>query len=307
MWAGYSDEILTDLQSDLCGFVSLEGVMIEFIEIVFEYPHGAYSCPSHTHTWFEMNYIFEGSMYTSFAGNMLEVNAGEFFVIPPGLVHAHQYVADNPHRGICLRWNIKADKVSDKEKAGAKEDVSLTLLQRMSQLLAWNPGTYPDQYGILELFRSLIEESVKGASPLSLKLSALKIILALTELHLPKRREPEPASHTEAALLRKVDIYCNHCYDAKWDVEALAASLHMSYGNLARKYKRLTGKTLVDRMLEIRLEKAKDFLKQSDLSIQDIAEKAGFSSAPYFSRTFTTAFQLSPRAYRSKQKNLNEG
>ncbi|MEK8128327.1 helix-turn-helix domain-containing protein [Paenibacillus filicis] len=289
MGTRHTPDTLAGQQADVSGCLTLNGATIEFIEVVLEYPAGATGVPLHTHTWFEMNVVFEGTMFTSFEGSMLEMRAGDFIVVPPGQVHAHRYVPDRPHRGGCLRWKIK--------EAACEETDSLA--GRIAKLANWQPGVYTDNHGITGLFHTLLDECSRGASPLSLRLSAFKIILALCELQHPQPRHPEPGSHSDAALLRKVDIYLEDYYKSKWHAVELAASLHMSYGHLARTYKRLTGKTLVDRMLEIRLAKAAELLKMTRLSMQEIADRTGFASVHYFSRAFKKVYQASPRTYRS--------
>lgn len=49
-----------------------------------------------------------------------------------------------------------------------------------------------------------------------------------------------------------------------------------------------------------RLDKAKEYLLTTDLSINAIAEEIGFDNEGYFSRIFKKYFGCSPREYRKK-------
>jgi LacI family transcriptional regulator len=54
----------------------------------------------------------------------------------------------------------------------------------------------------------------------------------------------------------------------------------------------------------IRLSRAKELLQQTDLSVDAIAEKAGFQHAEYMSAAFRKAFGEPPGRYRRQFKTL---
>ncbi len=73
-------------------------------------------------------------------------------------------------------------------------------------------------------------------------------------------------------------------------------SLHPNY--LARKFKKISGITLGDYIRNTRLEKAcLNF--NSDKRLTDISLEAGFYDQSHFSNTFRSAFNISPRRFRS--------
>ena len=55
-------------------------------------------------------------------------------------------------------------------------------------------------------------------------------------------------------------------------------------------------------LTNVRLEKAKEMLKNSDAKTYEIAEKTGFSEPNYFSFTFRKNVGLSPSQYRSQHR-----
>ena len=70
------------------------------------------------------------------------------------------------------------------------------------------------------------------------------------------------------------------------NVENLADELLISRSKLYRKIKALTGNTANEFIKKIRLEKAKQFLENSDHSISEISFKVGFSSPSYFTKCY---------------------
>jgi len=78
------------------------------------------------------------------------------------------------------------------------------------------------------------------------------------------------------------------------NVENLADELLISRSKLYRKIKALTGLTANEFIKKIRLEKAKQFLENSDYSISEISFKVGFSSPSYFTKCYKIQFGILP-------------
>ncbi|WP_455673288.1 response regulator [Phocaeicola sp.] len=67
------------------------------------------------------------------------------------------------------------------------------------------------------------------------------------------------------------------------------------------KIKSLTGLTLNDFILQIRLQKCAELLSDPELSISEIAWQAGFSSGSYMGKCFKERFGITPLQYRNQQ------
>ncbi|MEN0046637.1 MAG: helix-turn-helix transcriptional regulator, partial [Bacteroidota bacterium] len=78
----------------------------------------------------------------------------------------------------------------------------------------------------------------------------------------------------------------------------LSRSLGMSRSQLFRKTKALTGKSPSTFIRSIRLQKGKQLLETTDLSVSQVAYEVGFTSLNYFSRTFIEEFGINPTATR---------
>lgn len=80
----------------------------------------------------------------------------------------------------------------------------------------------------------------------------------------------------------------------------LAALCGYSEGHFYRTFKRLTGKTPLQYVTMLRLNEARHWLRYSDLPINEIARRLGFSTAQYFSYVFKHATGQSPTDLRSQ-------
>src|SRR5699024_2122410 len=63
-------------------------------------------------------------------------------------------------------------------------------------------------------------------------------------------------------------------------------------------FKKETGTSFVEYLTIVRIEKAKELLKEVDLKIQDISVMVGYNDVKYFSRLFAKHTGLKPREYR---------
>ncbi|HEX2927344.1 MAG TPA: response regulator [Ruminiclostridium sp.] len=75
-------------------------------------------------------------------------------------------------------------------------------------------------------------------------------------------------------------------------------SLNYSYFSLL--FKEKTGMNFVDYLRMIRIEKAKELLKNSIYKIYEISERVGYSNTKHFTTTFRALTGISPKEYREK-------
>ena len=73
---------------------------------------------------------------------------------------------------------------------------------------------------------------------------------------------------------------------AEWTLPALAAKVHMSTEHLRRLCLRELGRTPVQQLTYLRMQRAKELLENSDDKLEAIAPAVGYLSALVFSRAF---------------------
>jgi len=87
-----------------------------------------------------------------------------------------------------------------------------------------------------------------------------------------------------------------------FSLEQMATLIHMSPKSFSRFFKKNTGKTFVNYVNELRIEKACRLLLESDDSISNICFEVGFNTLSNFNRRFLEIKGLSPRDYRLNLK-----
>ena len=82
------------------------------------------------------------------------------------------------------------------------------------------------------------------------------------------------------------------------DVQSLASQFGFSRAYFSTLFVKRTGETPYDYLTKIRIERAKEYLKQGQHSIEEIAYSVGFSSPQRFSEAFKKRVGVSPLQYR---------
>jgi len=102
------------------------------------------------------------------------------------------------------------------------------------------------------------------------------------------------------------EIIGRHVGDEDFNIDSIAAEMGLSRSPFYKKLKSLTGLSPVELVKEVRLDKALELARNTDLSSAEIAWRTGFRDAGYFSRCFRQRFGKSVKAMRSGgEKVLN--
>lgn len=124
-------------------------------------------------------------------------------------------------------------------------------------------------------------------------------------LDFPASKRQEQGNGKEAAIENSIEaarsyIYANMHLNLALDTLARIANLDPAY--FCRLFKNKYGMPPIHYLNRIRLEKAKELLQYSDMTITNIAYEVGFQSVHYFSHFFTVKEGCSPFEFKQRQK-----
>ena len=78
----------------------------------------------------------------------------------------------------------------------------------------------------------------------------------------------------------------------------LAGEFKMSESYISSLIKKRTGKGFGEHLMEVRIQKAQEYLRTTNDSIEAIAERVGYPDYFYFTKVYKKATGISPAAYR---------
>lgn len=93
--------------------------------------------------------------------------------------------------------------------------------------------------------------------------------------------------------------YINENYSKNITVDEISKSAHLSSSQFSRNFKKHTGTSPYDYLLSVRLARAKELLKNTNLPISDIAYQTGFASDSNFIYFFRKNEGISPLKFRN--------
>ncbi len=111
-----------------------------------------------------------------------------------------------------------------------------------------------------------------------------------------------PLWEMDARTLKAVQLI-HESPETPWTVEQIAARVGMSRASFARHFQRTMDVTPIRYLEGIRIHRANILLRNTDLSIHEVAESVGYLSPQTFSRAFRRSVGLSPRAFRKRWRS----
>ena len=110
------------------------------------------------------------------------------------------------------------------------------------------------------------------------------------------------SSMDEALLSKAMENIEKNMDNNEYDVEEFVYDMAVGRTILYQKIKDITGMSIKEFIMDIRLKRAAQLLKDSDLTISEISDRTGFANPKYFSVCFKRRFDISPSDFK-KQEN----
>lgn len=117
-----------------------------------------------------------------------------------------------------------------------------------------------------------------------------------------KASEVPIMSLDETLIKKAVKLVEEKLSDPDFSVEDLSKELGMSRVHLYKKLLSLTGKSPIEFIRIIRLQRAAQLLEKSQLTVAEIAYKVGFNNPKYFAKYFKEEFNVLPSSYAARRK-----
>ena len=101
--------------------------------------------------------------------------------------------------------------------------------------------------------------------------------------------------------------YISHHYQEKVKINELADYIGVNRSYLTSSFKKAVGCSPQEYLVNLRMEKAKNLLKNTDMPINAVAAAVGYQDQLAFSKIFKQNFTVSPKEYRKTKEELQLG
>ncbi|MBR3437082.1 MAG: helix-turn-helix transcriptional regulator [Lachnospiraceae bacterium] len=149
---------------------------------------------------------------------------------------------------------------------------------------------------IEENMRKLCECSV--SDEIGMKAASNGLLLTILSELYRALHEKTQYSHTVSTVLTYIESHL----DGKWTLDDLGRMTGYSPLHLLRIFREETQKTPHDLAAVLRMAKARKLLKESDLTVSEIAQQCGYRSESYFHEMFREENHMTPGRYRQSAR-----
>lgn len=258
----------------------------------------------HYHDFTEIIIVLKGNSIHFVEGNEYVASAGDIFVLQGYQAHAFKDASSLEIVNVMFDSTTRADMLDNE---------MLKKIPGYNALFILEP-----QYRNRHHFKHILRLSRKDLAKIEFIINTMfleqtsqepgfEAIIKnkLEELIIYLSREYSKLKSREAiSLLRIGSIieYLENHYAEDINLDHLSQMSYMSIRNFQRVFKKATGQSPIDYLIHIRLQKAKNLLRESNMQVADIAIQSGFNEYNYFSRKFKNAVGISPLKYRMRFK-----
>ncbi|MBY0009970.1 response regulator [Paenibacillus typhae] len=112
----------------------------------------------------------------------------------------------------------------------------------------------------------------------------------------------QASNNVSSAVVTKIRQYIRSRLSEEITRDELAAHVYLNPAYLSRLFKKETGLSISDVIIQERIGKAKQMLEETGHKITDIAEQVGYTSLGSFSNLFKRVVGVTPQQYRARKK-----
>jgi YesN/AraC family two-component response regulator len=249
----------------------------------------------HCHDDFiELSFIISGSVDYLIEGEKYTLKKGQVLISNPGIYHKELFDSNTNCRELHIgltNLNLFNNTRKNYIDLGAKNILTME--------------KYKDE--ILKNCLEIIEEQKKynQTSPFMLKSLVMKLLVLLhRELNeeVPNINSHEFSfkSREKKALVESITSYLSKNYTEDISLYTLSKNMYLSPVYISKIFKDVMGDSPINYLIQIRLSKAKELLKDNNLSIKAIANLVGYNDPYYFSKLYKKYYGISPNKVRKE-------
>lgn len=251
---------------------------------------------SHQHREIELIAMTEGAADFYIDSQCYRVEKGDVLIIPPYSIHRAKTASSSITSYDCICFDLKL--LCDEELKGGLESGTLSTKHVVSRKLPYAE--------VLQRCIAIGCEACEGQHA-GWELEAIgNMSVLFGKLKREGYFTTNLRDKTENTFAKRVLDYINESYSTLITSNAAASALYMNNSYFCRLFKKTFGCCFSDYVLAYRLEKAKVYLTNTNLSATEIAFRIGFNGCSYFGKTFKARFGLSPISYRKGRRKKNE-
>ncbi|THF74845.1 helix-turn-helix transcriptional regulator [Cohnella fermenti] len=256
----------------------------------------------HWHVHFELIVMLKGEAVFHIESRPYDTKPGDILLVPSGGLHVGYAATDEPIEFFALVFNGSMLESSAHDRLHARLLAPYATGQARFPVHIAKRGEAGGP--IRECVERAIEEFEGRQRGYELTIKSYLILL----FAYLARQHPSPlaADDSAAAPVRGTERfkpllrYVEEHYDERISVEDAARQVNLNPYHFCKLFKKMTGRTFVDYVNRHRMNEAERLLRDTDLSITEIAERVGCGNSNYFTKLFKRHMGTTPSQARGR-------
>lgn len=271
-------------------------------------PEGWYLPPRYIFDY-ELLYVKEGALQLTIENETYEGREGDLFFIPPGRVHHIKSIYGERVRQPHVHFDFYFDDYSENleipltmPKKGdiVRQDVINELLNVPYKM------TFKSPLKVENLILSIIAEDSSDNPFKMIKQKALMFELLYLVFNYKNVNRENYGKENPLKIVTQANTFMQNNSDRALSTAEIAMAVGYSTNYFVEIYKSIAYISPIKYHEKLRMERAKNLLLSTSLSVSEISEMLGFNNLYAFSRFFKRSFGLSPTDYKKKHYNAND-
>jgi AraC-like DNA-binding protein len=247
---------------------------------------------AHSHNYYELYFQTSGTR-TYFCNNSYyTINENSLIVTRPNVLHQFE-------GGPFERYLIGVDadifsqsqlqflnKLNDKIVVSINEKYVKEIKETINELIKIEQSIIQDKSMIITIKLGFLLH--------------LLFVAQMGEIAPMVRLKTEELGYTIAPTIAKIIKFLEDNYQKNISLDALSEIYQLSKTWICKSFLKATNMTIFEYKTMLQINKAKSLLRSSDLSVEKISKKLGFSVSRYFSKVFKKHTGVSPLQYRKQ-------
>lgn len=253
----------------------------------------------HYHPEPEFFYIVQGSIQYRLGKEVITVQAGDFYIIPPYEIHGiESFSKDAVLRRMIFDPKAITMTPSHFFQKNFVDPLSENRLEMPRCITTDHPAYAVIKANMLALEECRTYEPDYQPKRFGILMAICTALFPYCHTDTSQSRVQDPGNQAVRLTMR----YINSYYRRKLDLQTLADHVHLHPNYLCALFKAYTGETVFQHLTRIRVESAVYYLREDDIPISKVAEISGFSTESLFYQKFKQLMGITPSAYRKKHR-----
>lgn len=259
----------------------------------------------HSHPYMELFYIMDGDLVLRYDDEEISLTKGDIMIVSAETPHHVQNIPGEKKDYFTLIFELKpikshlARNAADFKEAHEMESI-------LNQIRSSKYTFVSADWDASHLLRQISEEMYEKKFGWTMSVNMLYyafFIQALRQIVSLSTEQVQPEDALNIAI--EATKYIHSHYQENISLETLAAHLYISPRHANRMFKKMFNTTFGKTLRTLRLTYAKNYLSTTDLTVEDIAEKVGFSSAQALRKVFKQAEGITISQYKKQEEAQN--